>query len=87
MSSSGNGNAFVLVGCVPILALVVFNIFIGGLCTEYVVEYWASFATGKPVDIPFWVAALVGLFLGEFFVPAAAVTWLLSFALVCSACV
>lgn len=69
------------------LIFVAINLIIGGLCAEYVFEYWLSFSSGKPVDIPFWVAALVGLFLGELTIPAAFITWLLSFFIVCTACI
>lgn len=73
-------------GCLPILLLIAFNVFVGGYCTQYVVEYWGSYISGHAVHIPFVVAAVAGLFLGEFTVPAAIVTWLLSFAIVCPAC-
>ena len=51
-------------------------------CLEYTVEFWASFA-GRPTDIPMMhpVALIGGLVLSEVVVPAAIVTWLLSFVL------
>lgn len=87
MRNAGTAVAFAGLGCLPILMVIAFNITIGGLCAEYVVEYWGSYLSGRTVDVPFWVAAVVGLFFGEFFVPAALVTWLVSFALVCTVCV
>lgn len=63
--------------------LVVFllNLTIGGLATEYVFEFWLSYFKGVPIDIPFLLAALAGLFFGQFTIPAALLTLLLSFAL------
>ena len=64
-----------------ILIIFVLNLVVGGLATEYVVEFWVSYFKGVPVDIPFLAAAFAGLFLGQFTIPAAILTWLLSFAL------
>ena len=66
------------IGCVVVLVLL-FNFVIGGLATEYVVEYWATYFKGVPIDIPFFVAAIAGLFVAQITVPLAVLTWLLSF--------
>lgn len=63
------------------LKLLVINILLGGLATEYVIEFWMSYAKGVPVDVPFLACALGGLFVGQFTIPGAIATWLLSFAL------
>ena len=64
-----------------LLVILAINASIGGLATEYVVEFWASYLKGVPIDVPFLPCALAGLFLGEVTIPAAVVTWILSFAL------
>lgn len=50
---------------------------IGGLCIEYTIEKWGSFFREAPVDVSFWLCALVAIPLGTFAIPAAAITWLL----------
>jgi hypothetical protein len=69
----------VSLGCA--LALLTFNILAGGLLTEYVFEFWLSYLKEVPVNIPFWICIIAGLFIGQFVVPAAMVTLLFSFAL------
>jgi hypothetical protein len=64
-----------------VLIVLVINVIFGGLATEYVVEFWASYFKGIPVDISFIPCAIAGLFLGEIAIPAAAFTWLFSFVL------
>lgn len=61
------------------LVVVIVNLTIGALCTEYVVEYWASYSKGYAVDVPFGPCIVAGLFLGELAIPAAIVTWIMSF--------
>ena len=74
MSSRSSGS---LLGCLALLLL--FNLLAGGICTEYVVEFWASYFKGVPVHVPFWTCALAGLFIGEITAPLAIVTWIFSF--------
>jgi len=64
-----------------LLIFLIINLLIGGLATEYVVEFWGSVIKGAPMDVPFFPCAIAGLFLGEFTIPAAAVTWIISFAI------
>lgn len=61
------------------LFFLVVNLVFGGLATEYVVEFWGSRSKGVPVDVPFGVCVIAGLFLGELTIPLAMVTWLVSF--------
>lgn len=61
--------------------VLLLNVVFGGLATEYVVEYWASYARQTPVDVPFGPCVVAGLFLGELTIPLAIVTWVLSFAM------
>lgn len=68
-------------GCLVLLAVLVLNLTIGGCCLQYTIETWASYAKGHTVDIPFWPCWVGGAFLGEIAVPAAVVTWLVSFVL------
>lgn len=63
------------------VAFILINPLIGGLATEYVVEFWASYLKGVPVNIPFLPCIVAGLFFGEITIPAAVATWILSFVL------
>lgn len=66
-------------GCA--VAILIFNLLVGGLLTEYVFEFWLSYIKGVPVNIPFWICMIAGLFLGQFMLPAAIITLLFSYAL------
>ena len=68
-------------GCGCFLLIATFNLVLGGFATQYVVEYWGTYLKEAPVDIPFWVCAIAGFFVGQITVPAAIITWLLSFVL------
>jgi hypothetical protein len=61
---------------VCVLLFMTFNIFVGGFCVEYVIEHWASYLKGVPVDVAFWKCCIAGLFLGEIAVPLAILTWI-----------
>lgn len=65
--------------CGCILLVLLFNILLGGVTTQYVAQFWGGYFTHQAVTIPFFVCALVGLVLGELTIPLAAITWLLSF--------
>ena len=64
------------------IALIVLacNVIFGGVATKYVVEYWGPSLKHAPVHVPFIACAFAGLFVGEFTIPAAAITWVYSFA-------
>lgn len=64
-------------GCSCLLIILAVNLLLGGLTTEYVVEFWTAYF-GKPMDVPFWAAAIAGLFFGEVAIPLAFLTWLIS---------
>ena len=66
-------------GCLPIIILILFNVFVGGYATEYLVETWVTYIKEVPLDIPFYVACIAGLFFAEATVPLAIVTWILTF--------
>ena len=66
---------------VVIVVILLINLLVGGLATQYVVEFWGSYFKGVPVHVPFLPCAIAGLFLGEITVPAAIATWVLSFVL------
>ena len=58
-----------------ILIVLVINLIVGGLATEYVVENTMTVIKDKPVDVPFFPCAVVGLFLGEILIPLAILVW------------
>ena len=57
------------------------NLFLGGVATRYVVQFWGSYFRKESVNISFIPCAIAGLFCGQFTIPAALLTWILSFAL------
>ena len=64
-------------GCIVLMILLILNALPGGVATEYLVEFWTRYF-GQPVDIPFWAAAIAGIFVAEFTIPAAILTWIVS---------
>ena len=68
-----------LVSTLAFILLVVFAIWIGGMSVEYLAEFWGTIITGNPVDVPFFPCAVAGLFLSQFSIPLAILTWVLSF--------
>lgn len=70
------------VGCLAfIIVFLLVNILLGGICTQYVVEFWGSYIKETVVDVPFFPCAIAGLFLGEIIIPLAVFTWIMSFVL------
>lgn len=53
------------------LLALAFNLTLGGLATQYVLETWFHRA------FPFLACAIIGLFCGQFAGPAAIITWTL----------
>lgn len=71
--SSGSGEGCAVGGaCGCWLAFLLFNLCLGGVSLQYCLECFI----GKGLD-QFWVAALLGLFLGEFTVPIAIICFVL----------
>ena len=67
-------------GCLSILLIIlVLNLLFGGLATQYVVEFWGPYIVHHPVQVPFSVCVVVGIFFGEVTIPAAVLTWLISY--------
>ena len=69
-------------GIIGIIALfLVLNILLGGVSVQYVINFWGTYLQNKPVHVPFLPCMIAGLFLGEISIPAACLTWVLSFIL------
>lgn len=73
--SGGVGGLLAALGCGgfscgTFLGIIVLNLLIGGWSVQYLCEVWLH----KPISIG-W-ATLMGLFLGEFTIPLAIVTWI-----------
>jgi hypothetical protein len=62
-------------GCV--LVVLALNLLLGGITTQYVLNAWLPLILHRAVYAPFWPCAVAGLFLGQFAIPLAALTWLL----------
>jgi hypothetical protein len=78
-SDDGNVSAVFLTWTFGLLLL---SFFVGGLMVEYCIEFWASYAKGQQVDIPFFAAGLAGLLLSwNVALPATIITFILSFCL------
>jgi hypothetical protein len=67
-------------GCLTLIILLAIWT-AGGLCAEYVVEFWATYLKGVPVDIPFLPAFLGGMLIGPVTFTLAVITWIFSFCL------
>jgi hypothetical protein len=67
-------------GCLAALAILLLNALLGGVCTQYVIEFWGTYFRHVAVYAPLWICVVGGLFLGEFTIPAALLTWLLTLA-------
>ncbi len=59
---------------------MVIGISLGGFCFDYVLGFWSTIA-GHPLDVPWYLDAIAGLFLSQFMIPAAIVTLIISCAL------
>ena len=64
-----------------ILGILVVNVWIGGWSVQYVVDFWGTYIQHKQVQVPMMPCCIAGLFLAEISIPAAVVTWILSFIL------
>lgn len=51
-------------------------ILIGGYATKYVIDVWGTVLKKRVVDVPLFVAVILGLFVSAFTIPAAVITWL-----------
>lgn len=72
--SLGFGGLGVVGGqCGCMLAVLLFNLILGGWSISYLIEAFLQ------KTIPFWGAVLIGLFAAEVSVPVAIVVWLLKF--------
>lgn len=69
-------------GSAGFIAIVVLFLSLGGIALHYDLAFWVPFAKGHAVAIP-WIPCLIaGLFLSQFTIPVAILTWVLSFFLV-----
>lgn len=68
ISGSGAG-----CGCFVWLAVLAFNLTLGGMSVNYLLEFFLN------KNIPAWGDVLIGLFVAEISVPVAVVVWLLRF--------
>ena len=72
--------AGVIIPVVLFLLLIFVNVFVGGSCLQYCLNFWTvHMAHSAAATWPFWPCAFVSLFLGELFILFAIVTWILSF--------
>lgn len=61
------------------LVILVLNLIFGGLATRYVIEFWGTYFKKVPVSAPLLPCCVAGVFLGEFTIPIAIITWIISF--------
>ena len=59
----------------------IINFTVGGFSVQYLVEFWASYIKGVPVDIPFFPCYIAGIFIGSATILFSILTWLMSYAL------
>ena len=68
-----NDNGTGVVGCGCWLIVLLINVSVGGWSVQYLIDVVFNEV------IPFWGAAVIGLFVGELSIPAAIIVWLLKF--------
>lgn len=64
--------------CGTIVILGILNFFLGGLLTQYVLNYWLSQIKGHTMDVPFLICGVIGLVFGEVALPAAIITFIIA---------
>ena len=69
LQAGGSSDGCTSCGCLSVIFLV--NVIFGAVSVNYCLESFLN----KTVD--FWIALIVGLFLGEFTIPLAIVCWIL----------
>lgn len=79
-STSSAGGWLAGLGCTFYLALIALNLSVGAWCLQYVVGFWSNYFLHVAKHIPFLVAAVAAVVL-QVSIPAAALTWLLSYIL------
>jgi hypothetical protein len=62
---------------IGIIVILVLNITLGGLTLQYTLNYWVPKITNEKFEADFWPCVVAGVFLGEFSIPAAAITWVI----------
>jgi hypothetical protein len=70
-------------GCVLqvliIVIVLLLNFLLGGLATEYSIEYWGSLVKESTIQLPYLPTRIGGIFLGEITIPVAICTWIVSY--------
>jgi len=61
------------------LFVLALNVVLGGLATQYVLTHWVSFVQHRAVSVPFFPCVMAGMFVGQFTIPLAILTWVLTF--------
>ena len=67
------------IGFLLVLALIVGLLSLGPLSLHYVVGFWSPYIVHHVVHIPLIPDVILGLVFSETFVPAALITWFISF--------
>jgi hypothetical protein len=65
--------------CFYVFFVGLFNLFIGGLCINYIIEFWAPYIVHHSVNIPFLPCAITGIFFAEPAILFSLLTWIISF--------
>jgi len=65
-----------LLGCV---LYVIVMLTIGALLSQYVVDYWGTVITHREIDLPYLPAMAIGFVGGTIMIPAAIITWVLTY--------
>jgi len=62
-----------------IITFFIVAMLIGGFALEYDIEFWMPYIVNHAVDVPFGVCMIGGIFLSQFAIPIAILTWIISF--------
>lgn len=60
-------------GC--LLIIFILNITLGYFCTDYVFEFYGSKIKHEQVEVPFIASFISAMFVGQFTIPLAVITW------------
>ena len=61
-------------GCTAIIIILIVSITLGTICTNYTINFWGSYFTKKPVDLPLYMDMSVAIVLSSIAIPSAIIT-------------
>jgi hypothetical protein len=66
-----------MINVIALVFLLLFNFFIGGLATQYSIQYWVSYFKHSQIEIGYFPSAIAGTVIAETTIPIAILTLIL----------